>query len=204
MPFEPVRKAIKLLEGYPHPWCVCGGWSIDLFLGRETREHSDVEILVYRRDQADLWQHFHDLSWPLVKIIPVLEPPDAEPDITPWLKDEWLALPAHQLRSYPREDMPEFDLMFNEGDDNHWIYRRSAEVKRARSQAERRTPDGIPYLAPEVALLYKAHRRRDKDIPDFDRAHPLLDDEQHAWLIHALEIMYPDTGNPWLDVLKNE
>src|SRR5262245_19318033 len=142
--FEPVRKVITLLRDYPRPWCVCGGWSIDLFLGRATRQHEDVEILVYRRDQAALWQHFSNSS--LVKIYPR---PGQEPDITPWLQDEWVALPAHQLRSAPRDDMPEFDLMLNEGDDGNWIYRRNADVKRPRSQAHRLNEDGIAYLAPE-------------------------------------------------------
>lgn len=196
MPFESVRKVISLFEGYSRPWCVCGGWSIDLFLGHETREHGDVEILVYRRDQAVLWQHFKD--WPLVKIYPI---PNEEPEITPWLKDEWVALPAHQLRSSPHADMPEFDLMLNEGDDEHWIYRRNADIKRARSEAELRNSEGIPYLAPEVALLYKAHRQRDKDILDFDLAHPRLNTEQRDWLIQALESMYPDNTHVWLDVL---
>jgi hypothetical protein len=195
MAFEPVHSVVKLIEGYPHPWCVCGGWAIDLFLGRETRDHEDVEILVYRRDQAALWQHF--AYWSLVKIVPR---PDDEPIITPWEQNEWLALPVHQIRSYAREDTWEFDLMLNEGDDDFWIYRRNTAVKRERSKAHRRTPDGIPYLAPEIALLYKSHHRRDKDEADFNHAHPLLDDEQRAWLINAIETCYPD--NAWLDVLK--
>lgn len=32
------------------PWCVVGGWSIDLFVGEQTREHGDLEIEFLCRD----------------------------------------------------------------------------------------------------------------------------------------------------------
>ena len=38
----------------PAPWFVAGGWAIDCFLARITREHRDVDILVFRRDFASV------------------------------------------------------------------------------------------------------------------------------------------------------
>jgi hypothetical protein len=195
MAFEPVRKVISLMAGYPHPWCVCGGWSMDLFAGRETREHGDVEIFVYRRDQAALWQHF--AYWSLVKILPR---PDDEPVITPWEQSDRLELPTHQIRSYPREETPEFDLMLNERDDDNWYYRRSADIKRSLDKVVHRTSEGIPFLAPEIALLYKAYRQLEKNEHDFNLTHPLLDDDARAWLIQAIERMH--AGHAWLAVLR--
>lgn len=32
------------------PWWIAGGWAIDLFLGRQTREHQDIDVLILRRD----------------------------------------------------------------------------------------------------------------------------------------------------------
>jgi hypothetical protein len=32
-------------------WAVAGGWAIDLWLGEQTREHHDIEVMVARRDQ---------------------------------------------------------------------------------------------------------------------------------------------------------
>ena len=32
------------------PWCVVAGWSIDLFIGKQTREHGDLEVEFLSRD----------------------------------------------------------------------------------------------------------------------------------------------------------
>lgn len=38
------------LAGVGVPWCVVGGWAIDLWLGVQTRPHEDTEIAVSRED----------------------------------------------------------------------------------------------------------------------------------------------------------
>src|SRR5262245_15558822 len=43
------REAAALLAGVDAPWCVVGGWAIDLWLGRETRPHDDLEIAIPRQ-----------------------------------------------------------------------------------------------------------------------------------------------------------
>ena len=37
-------EAARQLEGLEAPWYVTAGWALDLFLGRQTREHDDLEI----------------------------------------------------------------------------------------------------------------------------------------------------------------
>jgi Aminoglycoside-2''-adenylyltransferase len=32
------------------PWCIVGGWAIDLWLEEHTRPHEDIEISVLRED----------------------------------------------------------------------------------------------------------------------------------------------------------
>lgn len=34
------------LAGVAAPWCVAAGWAVDLFRGRPTRGHGDIEIAV--------------------------------------------------------------------------------------------------------------------------------------------------------------
>ncbi|WP_460529046.1 nucleotidyltransferase domain-containing protein [Flindersiella endophytica] len=34
------------LTGIAAPWCVAAGWALDLFLGRQTRKHGDIEIAI--------------------------------------------------------------------------------------------------------------------------------------------------------------
>jgi hypothetical protein len=56
--------------------------------------------------------------------------------------------------------------------------------------------DGIPYLAPEIALLYKSRNRREADEADFRAAQRTLDAEQREWLRSALGKTSP--GHAWL------
>jgi len=50
--FEVVQQVTQLMVGFKKPWGVCGGWAIDLYLAKVTREHHDIEIAVFRKDQA--------------------------------------------------------------------------------------------------------------------------------------------------------
>ena len=47
-----------LMKGFGAPWCVAGGWALDLWLGRRTREHADLELVLFRDDQSLLHPHF--------------------------------------------------------------------------------------------------------------------------------------------------
>ena len=52
--------------------------------------------------------------------------------------------------------------------------------------------DGIPYLRPEICLLFKAKAMRDKDEADFQAALPRMSPAQRVWLHTALEQVHPD------------
>jgi Aminoglycoside-2''-adenylyltransferase len=43
-------KAATCFAALHVPWWIAGGWAIDLFLGRQTREHEDLDVLILRRD----------------------------------------------------------------------------------------------------------------------------------------------------------
>ena len=58
------------------------------------------------------------------------------------------------------------------------------------------TPEGIPYLAPEIQLLYKAKGLRPKDEADFRQTLPVLSWERRTWLREALLQAHPQ--HPWL------
>jgi hypothetical protein len=75
-------------------------------------------------------------------------------------------------------------------------------VTRPFGELIRRTPGGVPYLAPEIALLFKAKHARPKDVHDFTGVLPLLDPAARAWLSSALERVHP--GHAWLAALGAE
>ena len=82
-----------------------------------------------------------------------------------------------------------------------WICRRDTRLRRPFAEVIHRTPDGIPYSAPEIVLLYKAkHAEREKNEADFAAVRSLLNPEQRAWLVDALALVHP--GHRWLRALR--
>src|SRR5438874_1630364 len=52
-PFSELRETTGLMSGFGKPWLVAGGWALDLYVGRSTRRHNDVDLAIFREDQAD-------------------------------------------------------------------------------------------------------------------------------------------------------
>src|SRR5437660_2864237 len=145
--WDDLQSATARMERFPKPWCVAGGWAIDLFVGRVTREHSDIELAVFRADQRELVRHLLDCQ--LQKAIPDSEGGGWKP----WGAEEWLALPIHQLLARPANGTPtEFELFLMEWADGTWTFRRHSGIQRSACQIFLRSRDGLPLLAPEIQL----------------------------------------------------
>jgi len=55
----------------------------------------------------------------------------------------------------------------------------------------------IPYLAPEIALLYKSSQaEREEYHYDFEQTYPHMSSEQKEWFSQKLDILYPE-GHKW-------
>ena len=187
--FEMPRKVAAQMAGFERPWFVVGGWAIDIFLGRETRAHHDVEIGVFRADQRALYEH--SAGWQLSASI--------DKAWKPW-QGEWIALPNHQIRVHTNDaELRVFDAMLNERDGDLWRFRRNLAVARPVAACVLVSSIGLPYLAPEVGLLYKAKAPRPKDQADFDQTIDLLDAEPRVWLKRSVALWYPES--PWLALL---
>jgi hypothetical protein len=91
--------------------------------------------------------------------------------------------------------------MIADTNDEHWLFRRDARLFRPLTTIGLRTADSIPYLAPEIQLLYKAKKSRPKDEADFASTLPYLNRESRQWLAQALTIVHPN--HPWLVPLEN-
>jgi hypothetical protein len=111
------------------PFWFSGGWAIDLHLGRVTREHHDVDVLILRQDQLGLHEALKVFR--LKKIIPH---PDGMPpnrgEIVEWPEGERLELPVHQINAYRAgEQEPAFQVMLGESSERDWIFRRNPEIR---------------------------------------------------------------------------
>lgn len=186
-PFARVTEVGAFLAAFPRPWFISGGWAIDLFLNRVTRNHEDVDVAVFRRDQRELQTYL--AGWTVEKVV--------EGRCEPWRDGEWLNLPVHEIHARRAREAPgDIEFLLNETEDDHWVFRRDARVLRPISKAALRTASGVPFLAPAIVLLYKAKDPTAKDEADFERVRPRLGFTRRLWLRGALETTYP--GHPWL------
>jgi len=88
------------------------------------------------------------------------------------------------------------DVFREPHDGETWICRHDETIRLPRSEIIHRTPDGIPYLAPELVLLFKAKHARAKDQADFDQTIPHLTPTQRMTLAGLLARAHP--GHRWL------
>ena len=183
------RKAFHLLEQFERPWFVAGGWALDLFLGRITRDHSDFEIALFREDQLELQRILK--GWRLELA--------TQAGRRRWMPNEWLELPFHELHTYDSENN-HVEFLLNEKSNSDWIFRRNKAIKRKISALSMYTDEGIPFLGPEIVLLYKAKEGRDHDELDMRQARDHLGDSRRQWLCHALRIHLPN--HSWISQLR--
>ena len=184
------------MRGYPHPWFISGGWAIDLFVGRVTRAHEDVEVGAYFPHQAALRRHLG--NWEMARI--------RDDAWEPWKPDDAIELPEFQAQARSDRLAPRvFDIFLNPLDGDDWLSRRHPELRVPAADVFARTigrgdePRDIPYLVPEVQLLYKAKNHRPKDEADFEAAVGLMTPSQRTWLRKTLAIHHP--GDQWIERL---
>ena len=184
----------RLFRGAPFAWGLAGGYAVEQFLGKPIRAHDDIDIVVFRDDQRQL---YHWLSnWQLF----AADPPGT---LRPWTASEWLAFGVHDVWAH-RADAHAWQLqiMLLEANGDVWFSRRQPMIRGPRRDLLV-TYHHTPCVRIEVQLLYKAKGNRAKDQLDFQACLPLLTADAGAWLKQALHLEHPN-GHPWLDVLSGQ
>ena len=184
----------RLMAAFDRPWAFCGGWAVHLFLGdRCSRQHKDVDIAVLRRDQLAVQSYLRERGWTLEVAHGGV--------LTPWAEGEYLELPRHGIWCRNPAHEPDFlEVLLNEGDDAVFRFRTDPSIALPLERAFLRSPSDLPFIAPEIALLYKAGNVAvEENAADFQTALPALDAGRRAWLRDALARRQP--GHPWLSAL---
>lgn len=177
------------LSGAPPCWYVAAGWALDLFVGGLGRAHSDLEIGVPRDRFAEIADAFPGYEWDVVgdgRVWPY--PEEADHHHQTWLRE-------------PATGQYRLDVFREPYRGDRWVCRRDDSITLPHAELILRTADGIPYVVPEVVLLFKAKARRAKDESDFRRALPALNEARRSRLSGWLSRVHP--GHPWLDTLAN-
>ncbi len=196
----PLVRAADRLAGYGHDWLVCGGWAVDLLLGRQTRDHFDVDIVIWQHDQAALRSHL--AGWRM------LGHDDAVAEDCP---DQWdgrrLEPPAHVHATTPSMAGTALDIQICQRVDDEWILATEPRVGLPMAACRGDAAwGGLPVVSAAIVVYYKAipprwrtkprPDRRPHDEADFAALLPTLSSSQRGWLRQAIASDQPD--HDWL------
>ncbi|WP_379071127.1 nucleotidyltransferase domain-containing protein [Mesorhizobium sp. UC74_2] len=148
------------------PWYVVGGWALDLWHGRQTREHEDLEFAVLPDQVGHCRRLLSDLEFFAARDGILTHHPAKA------------ALPSNLWQLWGADMTAgcwRVDMMIERGTPDFWVYKRNPSIRVPRAEAIRKNASGIAYLAPAIVLLFKAKHRREKDVLDFRAALPRLD-----------------------------
>jgi hypothetical protein len=173
------------------PWYVAGGWALDVWHDKQTREHEDLEFVVNRNDVDHFRTILDKLDFFAVKDGEIEHlPPSAQMP-----NDVWQLWGGDM-----RQGCWRVDLMIEQGTPDLWVYKRDQTINMERSEAVRVSKSGIPYLAPMNVILFKAKHCRKKDRSDFELCLPKFSAEEKEQLIAWLNELHP--GHEWIANLQ--
>jgi hypothetical protein len=182
-PWRPLSldQARSLFAPATFVWWVVGGQALDLYVGRQTRAHADLDLAMCRSD-----------AWRLRPLLARWDLQLAHDGVlTGWTGDD-VAPPVASIWCRTGRTEPWcLQIMVDEGTSLEWACRRHPDLVIPRSQAVRRTADGLRYLAPHIQLLMKATDTRPKDDADFRTVYPRLAADNASWLVARLRQYFP-------------
>jgi hypothetical protein len=199
------------MASYPRPWALCGGWALDAWLGRVSRDHGDVDLSVFDADHQQLFDHL--AGWQLIAHTSV-----GDDGSTGTWDGRRLPVPSHIHGRAPVDagPLPEdgvcepakgwwLDIQIDGSEEDECVLVDEPRLTMPMRDAIRTSPWGVPATSPEVLLFFKAGARnaaypRRRDWRDFVAFLPRLSDAQAAWLCEAIARV--DPGNPWIEPLS--
>jgi hypothetical protein len=201
---EPVARIAEVMSTFRPTWALCGGWAVDAWAGRLTRDHGDTDIIIFHNDLRAFFDHLS--GWQLIA-----HDTQVADDTAELWNGRPLVLPAHIHARSPEALGPLsdrldaaaqqgfwLDVQLNERSGDDWILSREPRISVPLTRCAQQSAWGVPVVAPEVLLFYKARELHPHDELDFLALLPHLTDEQRRWLRNARSLV----GHPWLTQLS--
>ena len=208
-----ITAAGEFLKYLQVPWAICGGYALDLFLDRTTRVHGDIDICVFEEDRDKLLQYMLQQNWQVYefrgqgKVRPLSHTTSSDSgrnlmclkddcELVKFYPSEEEGLLYHQFFHTGIKRLNYLEFLFNRTNGYCFVFDEEKGIRRELSKAILQN-GAIPYLAPEIALLYKATQTDKEEYrQDFQETFPCMDDEQREWFLESLRVLSPD-GHPW-------
>ncbi|MEM9608591.1 MAG: hypothetical protein AAGA99_14300 [Actinomycetota bacterium] len=173
-----VDGAVGIFRSASFRWWLSGGRALAMHLERTWRDHEDLDIGVVRTDLPAVAELLG--GWDLhVAAAGVL---------TPW--DGRLLVAGRSENNLWCRPTPSsswaLDVTVGDGTEEEWVFRRDPAIRRSWADAVLVTSAGIPYLAPELQLLFKSKQPRPKDEGDARVVIPALASDRRRWLAERL------------------
>lgn len=179
-------EAAAVFSGAPFRWWIAEGHALELHTGRSWRDHDDLDVGVCRDQSEDLF------AWLSGWILCVA----AEDALGSW-DGSPLDARTNQNNVWARRrpNIWLMDLTVGDGDEDVWVYRRDRSVTRPWPEGVLHTSGGVPYLAPDLQLLFKSKDRRRKD--DIDAAQVISGLTTAEWQFLSIHLA---TNHPWREL----
>ena len=210
-----IQKVNELLKNGGFQYAICGGFAIELFLNRTVRNHGDVDISAFWSERDKIILYIQALGWSVYELCGGGRAHHIT-DVSNQIKNKrniFCMTDDCEIVSFTPTDEAEMfavdfghggqerltfvEFLFNNAESENFLYARNHAVTRPLSQAIL-SRDGVPYLCPEMVLLYKSvDTQREGYQLDYDLAMGMMSGEQRQWLQHALAVMNPE-GHIWL------
>jgi hypothetical protein len=214
-----ILQARAFLSDHGFDWYVCGGGAIDVFLGKQTRIHKDLDIAVFWEDRNSIIALMLATGWRVFEACGGGVIHELFDKQQPFEKRNLFCFTANEnrcrlepmggdryrfgLEKKEQNDFTYVEFLFNQRDYEYFYLPGNASVKRNLNKALLES-NKIPYLAPEIVLFYKSSYLDSSDASDhnhdFDLTLPLLDEEKKEWLRESLEKEYANK-HVWLQRL---
>lgn len=219
VPHHLIVEANELLKKGGFDYAFCGGFAIELFLNRTIRKHGDIDVSAYWQDRDKIILFMQSLGWDVYEmcgggiahhITDINNQIRAKRNIF-CFKDGCSLVklsPQGETDIYYLDfdhggqiKLDFIEFLFNNHNADSFLYAQNENITLPISKAIM-AHNGIPYLAPELILLYKStDTEREGYQLDYDSAMAQMSAEQKKWLHTALRVMNP-SGHKWLE--KND
>ena len=182
----------RIMCDFKFPWFIAGGWAIDLGIGKQTREHEDLDICIFREHTSEVLNYFSD--WEIKVAIP------GENRLEPVVNLEDTKKPRYGL--HLNKGSRFIEILLTDKIENQITFRRDPSITLNYKDFVRTDAVGRKLIAPELQLLFKAKEGRGKDQHDFYAYLPGMSTEQKNWLHSTLIKHHP--VSPWINDLQFE